>query len=542
MEIFAAKQEFKMQKLTLFVTAITCLAVLTAGGIAWRIQSISQKPTDRIGLPADLLESTEVPRSSAQLAEIRPQVDAFCGGCHAKPSPASFPRDAWYEEVQRGYNFYFASSRQDLTPPPLQEVIEYFRSQASPTLEIPYPPADPSAKPGIFEHQSIPLPPGKSIPAVSYITTYSPLKDGHEVALFCDMGTGEVGRIRFENDQKTVETFAVLAHPAHIEPVDFDHNGEDEFLVAEMGSREPADHDKGKVVWLKPAGPNRYEPIILCEGIGRVADVEAADFDRDGDLDLIVAEFGWHTTGRILLLNQVDIRDGIPQFERQLLDKRHGCIHVPITDLNGDGAPDFVALISQEHEVIDAFINRGDGSFEIHPLYSAGDPSYGSSGIQLVDLDTDGDLDILYTNGDTLDSYFLKPYHSVQWLENLGSYRFEHRSIASLPGVYRAIARDLDGDGDLDIAACAMIPDSLRNLGADASKLDAVIWLEQTKPGHFERHPLQHLDAGGSLALHVGDYDGDGRVDLLVGRFASAFVPGGYKEWFAFLRNIRPQP
>ena len=42
--------------------------------------------------------------------------------------------------------------------------------------------------------------------------------------------------------------------------------------------------------------------------------------------------------------------------------------------------------------MIVAFLGRGDGSFEQHLLFAAGDPSVGSSGIQLVDLDGDQDL------------------------------------------------------------------------------------------------------------------------------------------------------
>ncbi|MEJ7638220.1 MAG: VCBS repeat-containing protein [Singulisphaera sp.] len=38
-------------------------------------------------------------------------------------------------------------------------------------------------------------------------------------------------------------------------------------------------------------------------------------------------------------------------------------MHVPVADLNGDGRPDFVALISQEHETVVAFLNAGNNRF-----------------------------------------------------------------------------------------------------------------------------------------------------------------------------------
>ena len=104
-----------------------------------------------------------------------------------------------------------------------------------------------------------------------------------------------------------------------------------------------------------------------------------------------------------------------------------------MADLNGDGIPDFVALIAQEHETVVAFLGDGKGGFTKKPLYSAPHPGWGSSGIQLVDLNGDGKLDVLYSNGDILDEpYLLKPYHSIAWLENRGDLKFEHRTIAPM--------------------------------------------------------------------------------------------------------------
>ena len=70
------------------------------------------------------------------------------------------------------------------------------------------------------------------------------------------------------------------------------------------------------------------------------------------DVDLIVAEFGWRKTGRILLLENPGNIGTTPEFRMHELDSRHGAIHVPAADLNGDGRLDFVALISQEHETV----------------------------------------------------------------------------------------------------------------------------------------------------------------------------------------------
>ena len=151
--------------------------------------------------------------------------------------------------------------------------------------------------------------------------------------------------------------------------------------------------------------------------MGRVADVQAADFRGTGRLDLVVGVFGFQNAGEILLLENHTTDWSKPVFTPRVLDERHGTIHVPVADLNHDGRPDFVALISQEHETIVAFLNEGDGHFREETDLHRSAPRLRQlhGGIQLVDLDGDGALDVLYTNGDVLDPPpLLKPYHGVR--------------------------------------------------------------------------------------------------------------------------------
>ena len=61
-------------------------------------------------------------------------IKTFCGNCHAMPMPESFPKAMWYEEVRRGFNFYYESGRTDLKPPAQTDVVDYFRSRAPETL------------------------------------------------------------------------------------------------------------------------------------------------------------------------------------------------------------------------------------------------------------------------------------------------------------------------------------------------------------------------------------------------------------------------
>jgi hypothetical protein len=92
-----------------------------------------------------------------------------------------------------------------------------------------------------------------------------------------------------------------------------------------------------------------------------------------------------------------------------------------------------------------------------------------------------------------------------------------------MSGVHRALAADIDLDGDQDVVACALVPDQAFGIASDLV-LDSLIWLEQTGPGEFKRHVL---DAGRPThaAMSVADFDGDGDVDVAVGNYATAANP-----------------
>jgi hypothetical protein len=449
-------------------------------------------------------------------------VAAFCGDCHVLPSPDTFPRAGWAREVDRGFEFYRLSGRSDLDLPPRAMALDYFQTGAPAEIQLTKPVETNEAKIA-FRRDELHLPDSEDNPSISYLEW--PRREGKKVTSLgvCDMRFGAVMDLTFENRVSAVKpvwkALARLQNPAHVERGDFDRDGVEDYLVADLGTANPVDHQLGRVMWVRPSKQNgAYEAVELQTRLGRVADVRAADFDRDGDVDLVVAEFGYLSTGRILLLRQVGWAADRPLLEMEVLDERHGAIHVPTIDLDGDGDLDFVALVSQEFETVDAFLNKGNGTFESKRIFAAKDPSFGSSGIQLADMDRDGDVDVLLSNGDTLDSFFLKPYHGVQWLENRGGFPFTHHQLTLMPGVSRALACDLDGDSDLDVVAAAFVPyKSVEN--APTELLSSLIWLEQLSPGNFLRRRLEASPTG-HLALEVGDFDLDGDIDVAVGNSA----------------------
>jgi hypothetical protein len=333
-------------------------------------------------------------------------------------------------------------------------------------------------------------------------------------------------------------------NPAHAEVVDLDGDGRKDILVANLGSFPPTDRRCGSVVWLRQKEDKTFAPVTLLDGVGRVADVQAADFRGVGKLDLVVAVFGLHKEGAVLYLENQTTDWDHPHFEPHVLDPRPGAIHVPCRDvagkpidLDGDGRPDFVAVISQEHETVVAFLNQGDGKFREETIWAAPHPAYGSSGIQLADIDGDGAVDVLYTNGDVLDKpYLLKPYHGVQWLRNpgRGEFPWEHHPLGPMYGVHRAAAADFDGDGRLDVAACCYLPRGRTAEdgfpAAEVENCDAVILFRQTAEGRFERYTLE-TGTCDHVTCVAGDVFGTGRPDLVVGNFVSAGGPPPVTVW-----------
>ena len=478
--------------------------------------------TQNEALPAD-----------ARFQEFHTEIQSFCGNCHHYPDPGILTQEAWRMQIPREYAHYEQSQHKQLRVPPMPEVIKYFVAQAPEQHDLPAQTANPLPGSVAFRKQDISNPAADQLPGVSDLNWIAG-SDAEGELLITDMGSGEVGRIQLTSGKTVFQSLAKLKHPAHIERVDLNQDQRNDYLLADLGSFGPEDHDRGNLTLLMfDEKTKKYEPHTLQAGLGRVADARAADFDGDGDLDLIVAEFGWRNTGRLLYLKNISPSKTDLKFELQTLDDRHGASHTLITDLNRDGRPDVVTLFSQEHETIVAFLNQGDGHFQKETIYQAADPAYGSSSISLVDLDQDGDLDLLYTNGDTMDSFELRPSHSLQWLENTESFPFRHHRIAPLTGAYSATHGDFDGDGDIDLAACTMTWDYQQ-------PRNTVVWYEQTKPGQFIPHPLDY-SKGQHAVIEAGDFDADGDLDLAVGNFeprkTGQTAPA---EWFSIWWNDGP--
>ncbi len=182
--------------------------------------------------------------------KLKQQIDQFCGACHKTPLPSSFPKSAWIEEVKRGYEFYYASNRTDLKPPPQAEVITYYRNLAPESLFKKAPDVAFTPSPISFRKQTLTTFRSNSTkgdaPGISFLEWSNIRKDAFR---YSDMKHGEFGQLLLDGTQTAINAGSTIS-PVSVRQCDLNQNQQSYLLIADLGSFLPEDHDLGKVVWI----------------------------------------------------------------------------------------------------------------------------------------------------------------------------------------------------------------------------------------------------------------------------------------------------
>jgi len=466
-----------------------------------------------------------MPDLTGVTAASESQVRILCGACHAFPRPGDFPKAHWPYEVDQGYKFFNARLRDKLSfaPPDSKSVLKWYVERAPETIPIKTNNVPVGGCPVRFEKSTYFLP-DVHYPIVANVSLAHLTRKAKLDLLVCCIFPGAIYFMQPDTPNPEFVKVADLKAPVHAVVCDLDEDGVPDIVVADLGSLPHTNAKVGDVTWLRgeksPSNELSFTPITLLTNVGRVADVEPIKVGAR--TDLLVSEFGHQTIGSVIYLENKTTDWAHPTFVPHVVDSRAGAIHTLACDLSGHGDRDAISLISQEHEEVVALLNDGHGQFREKLIYAGEHPALGSNGIQLVDLNHKGRLDVLYTAGDLFDPFsILREDQGIYWLENRGSYPFTAHKLATMYGCYRAVAADFQGNGRNDIVAVSNIPIEVTTNSA-ALRLNSVLYLQHLPNDEFRQCPLEQGTCYYFTCV-AGDLFGDGRNSFVTG---TAFTPG----------------
>lgn len=197
---------------------------------------------------------------------------------------------------------------------------------------------------------------------------------------------------------------------------------------------------------------------------GKALGVAAADFDGSGRQSIAIAN---DEVPGDLLANRKGKFQNIGQDSGVAFDDDgtvHGGMGVDWGDYDNDGKLD-LAIATFQNEAKTVYRNEGEGLFKdmSKPLGVAGIAfPYVAFGVKFFDLDNDGFLDLMFANGHVQDNISeidkgLSYRQPVQLFHNIGGTRYEDFTARMQPGgansfVGRGLAvGDYDNDGKVDV-------------------------------------------------------------------------------------------
>ncbi|TGE28783.1 FG-GAP-like repeat-containing protein [Hymenobacter metallicola] len=247
-------------------------------------------------------------------------------------------------------------------------------------------------------------------------------------------------------------------------------------------------------------GGNFQAPATNAEpGVGAApSSVATADVDGDGDLDVL-------TTNSTTQVVTVRLNNGsgvfAPPATGATVGVGYNSASVVTGDVDGDGDLDLLTANS-DNNTISVRLNNGAGGFAAPASNSEVYVGSGPRSVALGDVDGDGDLDLAASNyyGNTVSVRF-----------NNGSGIFNGPSNTDLYlGYYlqETTLGDIDGDGDLDLLVVG-------------SNDQAVFVCLNNGAGIFSSSGQRVYVGTTPTGLAVGDVDADGDLDLLTANSGS---------------------
>ncbi|WP_432410147.1 T9SS type A sorting domain-containing protein [Rasiella sp. SM2506] len=276
--------------------------------------------------------------------------------------------------------------------------------------------------------------------------------------------------------------------------VDIDTDGDKDILLIENNPRE--------VRWIEHLdgqGNFATEEIVLITNPETITDIRTLDFDNDGDLD-ILANVNVDINGDEIVW--YENLDGSGNFgSENILATTDEGFHPPLlVDIDVDG--DLDILTSKEGITISRIVwyeNLGNAQVSSEKVIFEYDPFTNTTTMLYADIDTDGKEDIVITYYDDINEY----RHG--WMKNLnndGTYDtpkiIMHLNETATYNLY-----DLDADSDIDVLLWN------RDTGT-------ISWIENSNGlGVFNPKRTITTEVDFPRDAQAADIDGDGLLDVV---------------------------
>ena len=488
-------------------------------------------PSEKESLPVSTLSGKDLSKT-------------YCSSCHAYVDPQLLPKYVWREDVlpAMGHRLgiYAGGKRPDslfdagisgsivrkaniyperplIAAEDWKKIDQYFFEHAPDTVTVPV--RKSKIRMGLrhFKYREASF---SHRPPMTVMVKILPSKRG---IVYSD-GKGSRNILTF----LTADLQENYSIPLQSTPVQFYEKSNEIYLTTIGKGVFPNDAPGGTIQRLIRTWPQpKFERgDIVIQNLQRPVSMAYGDLTNDGLEDIVACEFG-NKTGRLSWYNN----NGTGGYNKQILREKPGAITAIIKDANKDGLPDIYVLMAQGDEGIFLYENIGSGEFRERRLFTFS-PLNGSQYMELADFNKDGFDDIVYVCGDNADlTPILKRYHGVYIFLNDGKSGFKQAYFYQMNGAYKAMARDYDLDGDLDIAAISLFPDYTR------SPEESFVYLRNRGNFKFDDQSFQESSRGRWMVMDAADMDSDGDVDIVLGS-SVYFRPEGDttglgKRWLA---------
>ena len=291
---------------------------------------------------------------------------------------------------------------------------------------------------------------------------------------------------------------------------------------------------EGRLGWYPNNGDGTFgrrrsiakDPIQL-----RGADISAADFDNDGDIDLVAVSR--YTQNIVIYRNYGDNNFTAQTLPYSILKYT---IFVALTDLNGDHLPDIIVSNKNYSDRLGWLKNLGNGRFAA-PVWLLGSYNSPLSGPAVItDFDHDGDLDLIVYSDDGFqlvrnkgNGQFSSPV-TIGWITN----RYYGGSNELAP-IYMAAA-DLNNDGLNDLVTTQIFFDP-KSTSATNSSAGTVVWVKNSDdtlgyPNALSDTLLFEIDkpyitfstSAQFNSVKTADINKDGNMDVVASAYGSNFI------------------